>query len=652
MITQNTGTTASSGAQVTTQAITIPAGVLGGDVVLMKADIIVLTVTPPVISASSTGTTPSLAGSEDSGTEALPAAVTGAVFYFVAAGTTGSASSDAGKIVTFSAGGVVSGFWAIALEAYTGASTSGPIDVIQGAFGGAGVNSVTCPVLMTTKANDWAIFLGGGAAEGSGFTVPSGSTSRQLVESSADVAAAISDSNGSAGAAGASIGGGSFTCNTAANSILIAFTVGLAPAGIIIIPAKSQLVRAKLPPVFRGRVSTGSRTLARNPVAGPSFHRLARPVRAALPVFSKGRIYSGSSSQVPGHALIVPAASRSVRAKAVRPVRGHIYSNPGVPLASGSHGPVIYPLQKPVRSPVPRLSLRGHTAGSGGMPLLVPPPFFSRISSLPSPVRSRPDLPLRGRTAGNPGGPIQNPPPVTSSALYQQVSPARARVFLPPRGRSRSGPGAPVHNPTTGPAVSQLHKSARIWPASASRAGRCISTAVPQQKPGAGPPLMPARQVVRGPVLTLRRGTATGTRLAPVPVPTVTVGAAPGQPLRIRPQLPVRGRSHSSRLTNQLPPPVTVVRLPHQPVIAKLPAGLARGRAAGSPGSLPQNPRRGPLVYPLHGPVGSSCRAPGPYRKGHIVSNPGSPPVTVMVRQPIFSIQLSGEVWATGALCT
>jgi hypothetical protein len=222
-ITYNTGTTANSGSfQTTTQAVTVPAGVLAGDVVLMKADIVVLTGTPPTITASSTGTAPSLAGSEDSGSESLPAAVTGAVFYFVASG------SDAGKVVTFSAG-VVGGFWAVALAAYTGASSSSPIDVIQGAFGGANTATVTCPTLDTGVAGDWAVYLGGGAAEGGNLTIPSGTTSRQSVSSSANIAEVICDSGGSVGGSGTPIGGGTFTTTIATNSILTAFTVGLAP---------------------------------------------------------------------------------------------------------------------------------------------------------------------------------------------------------------------------------------------------------------------------------------------------------------------------------------------------------------------------------------------------------------------------------------
>jgi hypothetical protein len=222
----NTGTTATSnGSQTASQAITIPAGVLAGDVVLILAEQVVLTSSPSTLSAASTGTTPSQAGSQVTGTEGLPAAVTGAVFYFVATGT------DAGKVVTISAG--ASGFWGVALVAYTGASNTSPIDVINGAFGGANTNTVTCPSLNTGVAGDWAVYLGGGAAEGSAsgtMGIPASSTQRQNAVDGSAIGKAASDSNGSVGAAGTSIGGGTFTCASNGNAILTAFTIGLAPA--------------------------------------------------------------------------------------------------------------------------------------------------------------------------------------------------------------------------------------------------------------------------------------------------------------------------------------------------------------------------------------------------------------------------------------
>lgn len=228
-ISPSAGATASGASQVSSSTITIPTGILGGDVVLIFATVVPISATVATITASSTGTTPVQAGSTTSGSEPLPATVSGAVFWFVAAGAAGSASTDVGKIVTLTYS--TTGFPATALQGYSGASTSSPVDVIQGAFGGANTASVTCPTLTTGVSGDWAVFLGGGAAEGGNLTIPAGSTSRQAVISGSDVAAAITDSAGAVGSAGASIGGGTFTTSTATNSVLVAFTVGLTAAG-------------------------------------------------------------------------------------------------------------------------------------------------------------------------------------------------------------------------------------------------------------------------------------------------------------------------------------------------------------------------------------------------------------------------------------
>lgn len=217
----------SASSQVASQAITVPAGVLAGDVVLIKADAVNVTNgTVPTLTPSSTGTTPTQVGSTAGGSEPLPAAVAGALFYFIASGT------DAGKVVTISTS--INSFMSVGLAAYTGASNSTPIDVSGGAFGGANTNSVTCPSKVTGVTGDWAVYLGGGAAEGSAngtMGIPAGSTSRRNTVDGSAIGIAITDSNGSVGASGASIGGGTFTSASPTNAILTAFTVGLAPPG-------------------------------------------------------------------------------------------------------------------------------------------------------------------------------------------------------------------------------------------------------------------------------------------------------------------------------------------------------------------------------------------------------------------------------------
>lgn len=215
----------SASSQVSSLQLVLPSTLQGGDVVLILATSVPISSTTATLTASSTGTTPLQQGSPATGSEPIPATVTGTVFSIICAGSTGTASSDAGATVTISAS--TSGFMALACAAWSGVANGGPVDVISGAFGGASTATVTCPVLTTTLSGDWAIFLGGGAAEGGGLTPPTGSTLRKSTVSGSDVAAVIADSNAGVGASGTSIGGGNFTTASATNSILVGFTVGL-----------------------------------------------------------------------------------------------------------------------------------------------------------------------------------------------------------------------------------------------------------------------------------------------------------------------------------------------------------------------------------------------------------------------------------------
>src|SRR6185437_9373757 len=105
----------SAGSQVSSQTITIPAGILGGDVVLVWSICVPISAVTATITASSTGTTPvAVPGGSISGTEPLPATVTGTLFAFTAAGTLGGASSDVGKVITLNYS--TTGFGAQVLE--------------------------------------------------------------------------------------------------------------------------------------------------------------------------------------------------------------------------------------------------------------------------------------------------------------------------------------------------------------------------------------------------------------------------------------------------------------------------------------------------------------------------------------------------------
>jgi hypothetical protein len=222
-ISWNTGTATSGGSGgAASYNITIPAGVLQNDVVFVVFSGLGSS-SAETVQASSTGTSPSIVqSSQDVGISGTHCAM--ALFSFVAS------ASDAGKVIT---GSLVSGDsvnWAAAIGAWSGASTSSPIDV-SGVTANAGSgNSLTCPSETTGVANDWDLQIVGAALGGSSYTGPGGFTQRESVaDGSSGSAAIIYDSNGSVGGSGTSIGGGVFT-NAGHDNWWAGWTVGLAPS--------------------------------------------------------------------------------------------------------------------------------------------------------------------------------------------------------------------------------------------------------------------------------------------------------------------------------------------------------------------------------------------------------------------------------------
>jgi hypothetical protein len=222
-ISWNTGTaTSGGGGGATSYNITIPAGVLQNDVVFVVFSALGSS-SPETVQASSTGTSPSIVQSSQTvSIAAVHCAM--ALFYFVAS------SSDAGKVIT---GSLVSGDssnWAAAIGAWSGASTSSPIDVSGVTSNAGNGNSLTCPSETTGVANDWDLQIVGCALGGASYSGPGGFTQRETVADGASGAAAIIyDSNGSVGGGGTSIGGGVFT-NAGHSNWWAGWTVGLAPA--------------------------------------------------------------------------------------------------------------------------------------------------------------------------------------------------------------------------------------------------------------------------------------------------------------------------------------------------------------------------------------------------------------------------------------
>jgi hypothetical protein len=229
-ISYNTGATGSS-VNVTTVTVAIPSGVLANDVMIMSLACFTEDSTQPTISFSGAGGTWTLAPVTTGSNPEL--SQNGTIYCYEFAYYRVATAGDPGATLTITeTGSSGSTTWfAAALASYTGASTGSPIDVAGAAS--TLTNTVQCPAQTTVTNNDWALYLGNGGANGSSTLMPgpSGATKRESVASSAGIAAAVYDSNGTV-AAGTSIGGTSafdFTTTDGGTGFLGAFTIGLAP---------------------------------------------------------------------------------------------------------------------------------------------------------------------------------------------------------------------------------------------------------------------------------------------------------------------------------------------------------------------------------------------------------------------------------------
>jgi hypothetical protein len=219
-ITWNTGTTVSNGGSaVASQAVTIPAGVRTGDTILFVVS--AFHTLDETIQASSTGTTPVIIGSSQNvggGGFVLNAAL----FYVVAT------ASDPGSVITASFVSGDTANWAIALGAWSGTSTTAPIDVSGVATAQGASSTITCPSETTGVAGDWDLQIVGAGLGGSAYTGGTGFTQRESIsDASSGATGLIFDSNAAVGVAGTSIGGATFA-NAGNNSWWAGWTVGLA----------------------------------------------------------------------------------------------------------------------------------------------------------------------------------------------------------------------------------------------------------------------------------------------------------------------------------------------------------------------------------------------------------------------------------------
>ena len=420
-------------------------------------------------------------------------------------------------------------------------------------------------------------------------------------------------------------------------------------AGPVFYPATSP-IRARFPLPPRGRTSSNAGAPVVTSTTGPRFHPATSPIRARIPQNApRGRIEfnAGAPVENPAAGPVFQQKTSPARIRPALPPRGRVAFNKGAPVSVSTTGPVfyprnyakaqlplprrgtcrairfypvqvnppgppppVYPLQQPVRAPLPPLHPRAGRIGSNpGGPVSNPSagPAFTSMSQpagmrviflatgraqstksygapaapasgpvftpADSPARARvPRNAPRGRVYANTGAPVRNA--TTGPAFRQAVHPAIARFPLPPRGRVYSNPGAPVHNPTSGPVFRPATAPIRARIPQRPLGGHCTSTppsTVPVDITGLFEIVFPCAHLdapasfpLPPPAVSLT-GTVFPGEIGPfTPVlphlKTSLTGTVLHQPLNLVLPLPVTslsGQFNDARFNITLPPPVT-----------------------------------------------------------------------------------------------
>ena len=435
-----------------------------------------------------------------------------------------------------------------------------------------------------------------------------------------------------------------------------------APVLSVAYPLHGPVQARPAAPVLHGRVISRA---GRYSGTGPAVTPLHQPARARLPLqpVLRGRALSHAGAYSGTGPAVTPLHQPARARLPLQPVlRGRGESLPG---AYSGTGPAVRPLTQPARTrlPVPPFS-KGRGTGSRGIPPVpVPAPLYPLQrpvrAPLPGPARYGRSESLRGAYSGQgrPAAPL--------------TGPVRARLPLQPvlRGRGESLRGAYSGE---GPAVTPLRQPARARTVAVFSKGRALAT------PAYVPPVLPvpARILPRatpvraaGPPPALHGRAATMGAL-PVPVPAVV--PAPLYPLHAPVRAPIPapvrggGTGHGSQgifsgtgvpaLPLQQPAGirVTVLRTGHaqrSAVTAAVapyvpaPAYPLRGpvrtrltlppRGHGGTGAGVYS-GAGPAVRPLAGPVRPALPGPGLHGRAAAISPlavsfPG-PPVTPLTR--------------------
>lgn len=219
-VSYNTGTAVSTTATGTSKTLTIPAGVLAGDGMLLAFTAYSESSGSSTLTVTSTGGTWTQVGSTIY--ESTNLFEVNSSLWYLSAG-----SSDPGATVTLHSTTAL--FIQAELVAYTGAASGNFVDASASANLTTTGTSFATPSASTVAANDWAVYVGAFCCDGNAAaaaTAPSGTTIRQSAATTGGITC-VSD-NHTALAAGTGIGGGTFT--TPVTSAGVTWSVAIKPA--------------------------------------------------------------------------------------------------------------------------------------------------------------------------------------------------------------------------------------------------------------------------------------------------------------------------------------------------------------------------------------------------------------------------------------
>lgn len=225
MSSYNTGVTGSltNAAAATAFTFTLPAGIATNDVMIASVYVFTFSSATPSFSTPTSG-----GGNWTQISTTITSALNGfaefaLMFYRVATGSDASSTFSISYTGAAPGGGV---YWAGDVESYTGFFTASPIGNIFTTSGNTG-SSMTAPSGTTARASSWALYSCQAGVNASGGITGEPPTSRHTINQGNGVNTGISDSNASAGAAGASIGGGTWSFGNTAVYGASGFTIEL-----------------------------------------------------------------------------------------------------------------------------------------------------------------------------------------------------------------------------------------------------------------------------------------------------------------------------------------------------------------------------------------------------------------------------------------